>query len=174
MLLLQYLPDIPLEPTQEDSPIDDVQPPPFSSRPPSPTNISMASLPRSQSPPPYTPSAPGSRRNQVFAEPFRFPSPPPSVRRFQEHELNRKQRQLINEARIRIYDLGWKNNLLDVLGGPTVVPGKPKPLHLRVWAERIFWGGRGRGDGHAFRHNPCAEDQLHTLANALLAAATSS
>lgn len=31
-----------------------------------------------------------------------------------------------------------------------------------------------RGDGHAFRHNPRAEDQLHTLANALLAAATSS
>jgi hypothetical protein len=147
MLLLQYLPDIPSEPTQgDDLHIDDMQPPPFTSQPPSPANISTTSLHRSQSPPPYAPPLPGTRRSQMFAEPYRFPSPPPlPPRRFQDHELNRRQRQLIREAhlRIRVYDLGWKNNILDVLGGPTIEPSKPKPSQLRVWAERMFSGGRG-------------------------------
>lgn len=50
---------------------------------------------------------------------------------------------------IRIYDLGWKENLLQVLGGGSgggsdvSRSGKPRPSQWRVWAERIFWGGRG-------------------------------
>lgn len=52
-------------------------------------------------------------------------------------------------SHIRIYDLGWKENLLQVLGGgggsgsDVSRSGKPRPSQWRVWAERIFWGGRG-------------------------------
>ncbi|KAF8322742.1 zf-DHHC-domain-containing protein [Clavulina sp. PMI_390] len=197
MLLLQYLPDIPEEepqPTAASSSTNEAHPPPpFSSRPPTPSSYPMYPLDEHEddhipSPPPYAPP-PRTHRSQTFAEPYRFPSPPDSYsplppsghqnnnqqpRRFQEHELNRKQRQLVRDAhrKIRIYDMGWKENLLEVIGGPDPRPGKPRPSMFRIWAERIFWGGRGRGDGHSFRHSPKAEAQLRKLAKDMVAAST--
>jgi len=154
--------------------LDSSRPPSFSSAPGSPT----FSTP-SHSPPPYAQPA-AHHRSRTFSEPYDFPSPPltppfqPS-RRLKEYELNRKQRRAVRRAAgsIRIYDLGWKENLKEVLGGP----GPSASLHsgggaispVLIWVERIFWGGRGRGDGQTFRHNPNAEPLLRALGDQLAA-----
>lgn len=168
MLLLQYLPPIDSNPSQRSVSSSHVDhPPPFSSQPPSPR--SSESSTESQSiPPPYTRSTnlnslvspvPGHRPSNTYADPYRFPSPPPPPpKRWVEHELNRKQRRIIRDAagKIRIYDIGWKENLLDVIGGPgpsnSTGPDRSergegvsrrKGPGWGIWLERIVWGGRG-------------------------------
>lgn len=142
--LLSYLPPIP--PMSEDTNERDAgladrdpSPPPFSSSPPSPTSTER-SLPM---PPPYAAAMRGRNRSRVFEEQYRFPSPPLPPRRWIEHELNSKQRRLVREAagRIRVYDLGFKENIKQILGGPD--PSKHSFGTARIWAERILWGGRG-------------------------------
>ena len=124
------------------------------------------SLPESFPPPPYTRGAMPLNRgsSRQFAEPYRFPSPPPSSQlqrtglggRWQEHELNSKQRKLVREAarNIRVYDLGWRENIHQALGGGNGVrEGGDSDLAstsrrkmgnraVWIWVERIFWGGR--------------------------------
>ncbi len=120
----------------------DPSPPPFSSVPPSPTSTER-SLPM-RSPPPYAAAMRGRNRSRVFDEHYRFPSPQQfPLRRWTEHGLNSKQRRLVREAagRIRIYDLGWKENIKQILGGPD--PSKRSFGNVRIWTERILWGGRG-------------------------------
>ncbi|KAF8339622.1 DHHC palmitoyltransferase-domain-containing protein, partial [Cantharellus anzutake] len=77
----------------------------------------------------------------ILDDPYRFPSPPP--RRWVEHGLNSKQRMLVREAagRIRIYDLGWRENIWQTLGGPD--PSQVSFSKMRIWTERMLWGGRG-------------------------------
>jgi len=147
-------------------------------------------------PPPYTRGAMPLNRSssRQFAEPYHFPSPPPTPQlrrteiggRWQEHELNSKQRRLVREAarNIRVYDLGWRENLRQALGGGSgarddrgsdVAPGRQKAGNKTewIWVERILWGGRPLGDGASFRHNRRAEQQLRELAEKLAEAASS-
>lgn len=48
---------------------------------------------------------------------------------------------------IRVYDRGWRGNLMDVLGGGEEEEegkrGKKGRGRVRVWVERVWWGGRG-------------------------------
>lgn len=73
-----------------------------------------------------------------------------------EHQLTYSQRKLVRSAHssIRIYDLGYKRNYLQVFGdGP-------------LW-QRLWYGGIAAGDGATFPRNPEAEHQLEELALAL-------
>ncbi|KAF9506881.1 hypothetical protein BS47DRAFT_1352375 [Hydnum rufescens UP504] len=142
-------------------------------------------------PPPYTRGAVPLHRthSRHVDEPYRFASPPSSSQvgnashgegRWQEHELNSKQRRLVREAarNIRIYDLGWRENLRQALdnGDSSTTPGRRKTRGSAVWiwVERVFWGGRPLGDSASFRHNRHAEQQLRQLAEKLAAASISS
>ncbi|ETW81424.1 hypothetical protein HETIRDRAFT_318448 [Heterobasidion irregulare TC 32-1] len=75
-----------------------------------------------------------------------------------EHELSYAQRRLVKDTRgvIRLYDLGWRNNLEQTFG--------PARASWRCWAARMLWGGQCGGDGIKFPVNPRAEDMLARLA----------
>ncbi|KAG8969174.1 palmitoyltransferase for Vac8p [Tulasnella sp. 419] len=108
--------------------------------------------------------------------PFYFPSPPANQVTFSqslgssasslpskllEHELTSNQRRLIRRAagKIRMYDLGWKNNWKEVFGG-----NKRRRQWWSWWMWLIFTGGVSNGDGYRFQFNPEAESKLEKLA----------
>ena len=139
--------------------------------------------------------------------PYHFPSPPPTSLRhttglgtpardrpWDEHELSYAQRQVVKAAhgRIRLYDLGWRRNLGQILGVEALLraasardvrdvnrrerspertrnTGRVKFGSWRVWLEVIAFGGRARGDGKTFPRNPKAKEMLEKLAVDLVA-----
>jgi len=76
-----------------------------------------------------------------------------------EHELSYKQRTLVRDAHrsVRLYDLGWRKNWVQVFGW-----NKP-----RGWMYRILYGGAGKGDGRSFPRNSRANEMLSKLAERL-------
>ena len=57
---------------------------------------------------------------------------------FAEHTMTRNQRRLVRNAsgKIRVYDLGWKRNWLDLFS-------VRQERFILDWVEIIWWGGRG-------------------------------
>lgn len=79
-----------------------------------------------------------------------------------EPELNYKQRKLVKEAhgRMSLYDIGWRNNWMQVFGWNT----------RWGWVTRLLCGGVSAGDGMYYPRNPRAEEVLSQLASDLVKA----
>lgn len=78
---------------------------------------------------------------------------------FVEHTMTRNQRRLVRSAagKIRIYDLGWKKNWLDIFS-------VRQERFWLDWLEIVWWGGHGtRGDGRTFGRNPKSAGMLARL-----------
>ncbi|KAK0207901.1 DHHC palmitoyltransferase-domain-containing protein [Desarmillaria ectypa] len=79
-----------------------------------------------------------------------------------EPELSYPQRRLVKDAHgyIRLYDVGWKQNWIQVIGWN----------HTYGWVARILSGGAIKGDGCTFPRNPKSEELLARLAVELVKA----
>ncbi|QRW00435.1 DHHC palmitoyltransferase [Ceratobasidium sp. AG-Ba] len=78
---------------------------------------------------------------------------------FAEHTMTRNQRRLVRSAagKIRVYDLGWRKNWLDMFS-------VRRERFWLDWIEIVWWGGHGtRGDGRTFIRNPKAQSMLVRL-----------
>ncbi|KAH7101190.1 zf-DHHC-domain-containing protein [Auriculariales sp. MPI-PUGE-AT-0066] len=104
--------------------------------------------------------------------PYYFPSPaspranPPWAP--QEHELNYRQRRIVQRANdnIRLYDIGWRKNWESIIGVPegAATRGRRVP-RWRLIVARVLWGGGAAlGDGYTFTMNPHADEKLSELA----------
>jgi hypothetical protein len=82
-------------------------------------------------------------------------------RPWEEHELSYAQRRAIRRAhgRIRLYDVGWKKNLVQVFGrSPSVAD----------FLSVLLYGGKPKGDGKRFEFNHRARPMLVELADELV------
>lgn len=141
-------------------------------------------------PPPYTESL-GSLPPQLAILPL--PQAPPL--RFSEETISSAQRRRVRSAhgRIRVYDIGWRGNWIEAIGGGwaknsgrggAASSGGVSGRWMWVF-ELVVWGGRGwvtrsyftewklisyvrNGDGHSFPRNPNAEEQLSNLSADLM------
>jgi len=77
-----------------------------------------------------------------------------------EHELSTNQRRLVHDAHhsVKLYDLGWRRNWIQVFGWQ-------RPCG---WMRRVLYGGASNGDGRSFPRNPRAEEMLTKLAAQLV------
>ncbi|KIY43777.1 zf-DHHC-domain-containing protein [Fistulina hepatica ATCC 64428] len=77
-----------------------------------------------------------------------------------EPELSYSQRMLVKDAhaKIRVYDIGWRNNWGQVFG----------VTRRAGWLKRLADGGPPRGDGKHFPRNPRADTMLAHLASELV------
>lgn len=104
---------------------------------------------------PITPSTSSISPIRDPSSPYFFPSPPPeratfapidisttssgaTTPRLQEHTLNFAQRRTVRSAarKILMYDLGWKRNFGEVMGGG-------KGVGWRWWVRWVVCGGVG-------------------------------
>ncbi|EIN13020.1 zf-DHHC-domain-containing protein [Punctularia strigosozonata HHB-11173 SS5] len=102
----------------------------------------------------YLPALPPSPSGQQLS------NPP------QEDELTYYQRRLVRRAhgRIRLYDIGWRQNWAQVFG----IDGLGKAARWKVILYRLLCGGSSKGDGRTYPRNPRAEDMLANLATDLV------
>jgi palmitoyltransferase ZDHHC2/15/20 len=185
---LPPLPTIPQTPAAARTP-DSSSVPPFVALHP----------PLGDTPIPTTPPRRSPSRDPT--SPYYFPSPPPdgeaplanslsdaitSIKqsRLLEHELSSAQRKKIRRVhgKIRLYDLGWKQNVTEALGGGY---RNIRNKGWKWWIRLFLVGGCGYvgkqviydciaettssslGDGYTFPFNPQAQRKLEKLASEL-------
>jgi len=143
-MILRHLPPLPTVSTAPRTPEISSSVPPF---------VSVHPPPRQPPPSSTPPRRPIVDRNP--SSPYFFPSPPPdgpdtfsnslsaaitslSGVRVQEHELTSAQRRRIRYAhgKIRLYDLGWKVNLREAIGG-----GWSSGKGWKWWLRLVVSGG---------------------------------
>lgn len=137
-------------------------------------------------PGPSPPVSRGPNSHLDVGSPYYFPSPDePRVNAPwvpQEHELNYRQRRMVQRAaeKIRMYDIGWRRNWSAIYG----VEAHRTQARWKLILRRVLWGGgascvssclshavrfhdaccSSAGDGYSYPANPRSDELLAQLA----------